>query len=178
MGSDKALLPWLGQPLLVHMLRLVESATETAIVLGPHSRYSGLWNVCWDDLHPGLGPLGGLETALTRTRSDWNLVVSIDTPGVAIDVLKALVQATSQATADVIVLRDPPRAGKSRGPVHPLCAVYHRRCLRAVEHSIRDGDLRMMNLLMRLRVNHLDLIEPLENLNSPEDWTRATAITI
>jgi molybdenum cofactor guanylyltransferase len=177
MGTDKALLLWQGHPLLVHMLRLVESAAVTATVLGPPTRYSAFCDVCWDDLHPGLGPLGGLETALTRTRSDWNLLVSIDIPGVTPDILKTLVHAASRTAADAIVLRDPALPGEPRGQVHPLCAIYHRRCLAVIKESIRNGDLRMMTLLTRLSVDHLDLAEPLENLNSLKDWLRAMAAT-
>lgn len=178
MGRDKALLPWNDRPLLVHMLSLVESATGTAIVLGSHTRYSAICDaVCWDDLRPGLGPMGGLETALTRTQADWNLVVSIDTPGVKPATLEALVHVASRTIAEVIVVCDSPSADHVAGQVHPLCAIYHRRCLSAVEDSIRQGDLRVMSLLKRLKTEHLELPAPLKNLNSLEDWRRATTVT-
>jgi molybdopterin-guanine dinucleotide biosynthesis protein A len=177
MGRDKALVEWNGQPVLQHMLGLVESATGMAVVLGPHARYAALCDTCWDDVHPNLGPIGGLETALIRTHGDWNLLVSVDTPGVTAAILRALLDAASQTAAEAIVLRDPAMADRSETQVHPLCAMYHRSCLAAVEYAIRQGDLRMMNLLKKLRLDHLELVTPLENLNSREDWERATTVT-
>lgn len=177
MGRDKALMPWHGRPLLLHMLRLVESVTETAVVLGPNSRYAAFCDNVWDDLHPGLGPLGGLETALTRTRADWNLLVSIDAPTVTADILRALADATCHTNAQAIVLRDPPSSDRSGAQLHPLCAMYHRNCLGLVQQCVRQRDLRMMNLLKKLTADHLELDAPLVNLNSPKDWLRAEANT-
>jgi molybdopterin-guanine dinucleotide biosynthesis protein A len=176
MGRDKALLSWQGHPLLLHMLRLIEAAAGTAIVLGPASRYASLGNPVWDDLHPGLGPLGALETALSRTQADWNLLVSIDTPTISATDLKALLELTATTRAQAIVSVDP-ASGNQPGQPHPLCAVYHRNCLGTVVQSIAQRDLRMMNLLKKLAVYHLQLSAPLENLNSPEDWRRVEAAT-
>ncbi len=180
MGRDKALLPWHGQPALLHMIRLVEAAMGTtaisarpAVVLGPDTRYRSVCHAaCWDDLQPGLGPLGGLETALTKTRSDWNLLVSIDIPGVPAALLRSLIEAAPRSSAQAIVVRDPGGAGQ----VHPLCAIYHRSCLAAVQASLRVGDYRMMNLLKRLTIDHMELAVPLENLNCPEDWLHASDV--
>ncbi len=173
MGRDKALLPWNGQPLLLHMFGLVEAAAGAAIVLGPDARYGALCHgACWDDLHPGLGPLGGLETALAQTRADWNLVVSIDIPEVTQPLLRSLLDAASETAAQAVAVRDP-GSFEGNSQVHPLCAVYHRNCLPAVEDSIRKGDYRMTNLLKRLTVDYLELPAPLQNLNCPDDWRQA-----
>lgn len=167
---------WRGKPLLLHMAGLVKEAVGSAIVLGPYSRYgrlaeeSGL--ACWDDLHSDLGPLSGLETALTRTCSDLNLVVAVDLPGIAPVVLRDLLHTAMRAGTETTVARDP------NGQVHPLCAVYHRISLKAIQGAIRIGDLRMMNVLEQLEVSFLDLAEPLSNLNRPEDWSKAEAAAV
>lgn len=174
MGRDKALLLWQGEPLLLHMIRLVESTAGNAVVLGPGSRYRSLTQApCWDDLHPGLGPLGAIETALTRTESDWNLVVSIDIPALTPALLHGLLNSAAQTTAQAVIACDPGDASDPGGRVHPLCAVYHRSCLGTVQAAVRERDYRLMNLLKRLTIERLELPAPLKNLNCPDEWRLA-----
>src|SRR5215467_1472498 len=71
MGRDKALLDWHGTPLLNHMTTLLGYATDNVKVVGRDH---------FPDRVPGLGPLSGIETALTLTSTDNNLIVAVDLP--------------------------------------------------------------------------------------------------
>jgi molybdopterin-guanine dinucleotide biosynthesis protein A len=177
MRRDKAMLDWHGEPLLAHMAQEVACVARSVVVLGPPSRYQALGVPCWSDVHPGLGPLGALETALQRTSEDWNLLVAVDLAGVDRTLLASLVHiAESAGDAQAAVVRESESpetsdAGNARCRVHPLCGIYHRSVLAAVQDAIRRNDLRMMNLLSRLNPVYHDIRYRLANLNQPEDWS-------
>jgi molybdopterin-guanine dinucleotide biosynthesis protein A len=121
MGRDKALLPLNGLTLVEVLAGLVKSAAKTVRLIGPPDRYESLGFPVVADSVENCGPLGGVYTALSITRADWNLIVACDMPGLTADFLENLLRAAEASEADCVV-----PAG-TRG-VEPLCAVYHRRC--------------------------------------------------
>jgi molybdopterin-guanine dinucleotide biosynthesis protein A len=177
MKRDKAMLDWRGETLLAHTAQEVACVARSVVVLGPPSRYQALGFLCWNDIHPGLGPLGALETALQRTTEDWNLIVAVDLAGADRKLLAALgetAEAAGDAQAAVVREVDLPETSDAEGSecrVHPLCGVYHRSALAAVQVAIRRNDLRMMSLLSRLNTVYHDIRYRLANLNQPEDWS-------
>lgn len=85
MGGDKPERLLLGKPLLEHALDLLRPhCNKTMVVGGEH----GL-----SDEQPGLGPLGGLLTALERADTAWVLVATVDMPAVRSSLLERLVSA-------------------------------------------------------------------------------------
>jgi molybdenum cofactor guanylyltransferase len=174
MGRDKAMLDWRGEPLLAHLAREVASVARSVVVLGPPARYQALGFPCWSDLHLGLGPIGALETALHRTSDEWNLLVAVDLPGVDRSLLAGLGRTAFRAgkrQATVIREVESSDEGGAGSRVHPLCGIYLRSALAAVQDAIRRNDLRMMNLLSRLNPVYHDIPYRLANLNQPEDWS-------
>lgn len=82
------------------------------------------------DERPGLGPIGGIVTALRSTRADV-LVVGWDMPFVTTRLLAPLLRGASAAP---IVLWH--RAGE----VQPLCGLYRTSSLRGLEGAIASGE--------------------------------------
>ena len=65
MGQDKALLPMGSQTLCEHIADIVSTVASQVFLIGHPERYGHLKYKCIADLRPGLGPLSGLETALS-----------------------------------------------------------------------------------------------------------------
>ena len=66
MGSDKALLPFLGSPLVLRLFsRLAWIADEVLVTSNQPEPYRFLGLIPIPDLLPGLGALGGLYAALS-----------------------------------------------------------------------------------------------------------------
>jgi len=57
------------------------------------------------------------------------------------------------------------------GKFDPLCAVYHRRVLVAVESAIHQKLFKMQDFILTLRISRWPLTAPLVNVNSPADWS-------
>ena len=59
------------------------------------------------------------------------------------------------------------------GEPEPLCAVYHRRCLPALDRALRDKRLKMKDLLPELQLESVAFpAAALANVNTPEEWTQ------
>ncbi len=122
------------------------------------------------DLRPGNGPLGGIETALSRGSSSHVMILACDMPGLTAPLLRLL--WTHPAPHDVVV----PASGGRR---HPLCARWARSALGSVSAAIDRGDLSVQRLLDALEISVVDEvalreggIDPaaaLKNVNRLED---------
>ena len=177
MRTSKAALLIAGEPLLRRVVRRVEVALAEVVVLGPPELAVLVPGVrVLPDARPGLGPLGGLETALRTVSEQHVFVVACDMPFVSRALVRAMgAMALGDRSADAVVLRT------SRG-TEQLHAVYARSCLPAIERQLDAGDLALRHLLDRLRVRELSeddaaIYDPAGlsafNANTPQEWERA-----
>ena len=121
MGREKALLELGGVPLIVRTARLVESVTGSATVIGESAGIRALGLRCVpDDDWPGVGPLGGIATALRVSRAPWSLVVACDLPYLTRPWLEYLVGRALSSDADAVI-------AMNDGGAEPLCAAYRKR---------------------------------------------------
>lgn len=166
MGQDKALLPYKGTVLVERIAREVAAAAGSATLVGAHEGYGSLGLPSIGDRRTGCGPLGGLEASLAATSADWNLVVACDMPNVSAGILKLLLQRAEEAGVDCLM----PVSGSGR--CEPLCAVWHRRCLPAVEAALAAGVRKMTDVLDTIRSPTWEAPtgDWAVNLNTPEEW--------
>ena len=165
MGRDKALLRGpSGVPLAAQIADSVREAAGSVVLIGPPERYTHLGFPVLADRVPACGPLGGLYTALCATSAEWNLIVACDMPNLTGHFLEDLLAAAEASPADCLVAED------AHG-IHPLCAVYNRRCLPVVESAIRHNQLKMHTLVSSLRFEKWPTPEAamLTNVNTRED---------
>jgi len=79
MGSDKALLKLHGRPLIEHAVNKLRRICSDVHILGSDTEL-GRYAPLVPDLHPGCGPIGGMEAALLRSPFDWNVFLAVDMP--------------------------------------------------------------------------------------------------
>jgi len=170
MGRDKALLPCRGATLLEHVAGLVEAAAGSVSLVGPRERYHRFGYSIVSDESPDRGPLGGIETALRHTDSDWNLIVACDMPALPADFLRLLLDEAEIAGCECLVPVSP--AG-----VEPLCAVYHRQCRPSIGEALHRGVLKVHEAVAGLRARYWEVAETawFLNVNTPEDWAHYCA---
>ena len=174
MGSDKAALLINGEPLLRRTVRALHSITADVAIIGPPERTVLVSDVpILPDRWPQQGPLGGIATALWALSGEAVLVVGCDMPFLNLALLRYLI-ALAPAYDAVVV--------KAEGVVHPLHAVYQRRCLPALETRLLAGDLQVQRFLSGLAVYvvegaELDRLDPQHlstfNANTPQEWEEA-----
>lgn len=177
MGRDKSVMGLNGVPLVVGAVRLAGSIAPGAAVIGAPERLAGLGLTVIPDDYPGVGPLGGIATALRATGAPWNLILACDLPYLTEPWLDYLVQRAVVSRLDVVLPMN------DRG-AEPLCAMYHKRCEPRIRAAIERGTRKVTDGLSGLRI---ETIAPAEwkafdsddllfkNMNSPEDYEEATA---
>jgi len=168
MGRDKALLPFRGSALAGHVAATVAAAAGSVILIGDPQKYGHLGYAILPDRTPGSGPAGGIETALSYTAADWNLVLACDMPAIPPEFLRGLLDAAARRNADALL-----PAGPS-GRLEPLCAVYHRRCRETLHRALEAGVRKITDALASLEVARFPVADAacFENLNTPEEWAR------
>ena len=164
MGQDKALLPWGSRRLVEKVAATVAAAAGTVTLVGRPERYANLGIPCLADCRHELGPLAGIEAALKMEQGEWNLIVGCDMPDISDPVLRCLLEKAGQTQASCVAARD------STGQIHPLCAVYHSRCLSVIKRSLDEGNLKLMNVLKDLQAEYIAVPIRLGNINTPKDW--------
>ncbi len=138
MGSDKALLTIDNQTLLERALRTAAQVASRVFIVGPRDRYAQYGDVV-EDVFLNCGPLAGIHAALCITKTDLNLMLSVDTPLVGPEFLAWLLEQ-ARASSELIVV---PQA---LGGPQPLAAVYHRSLRAMAEQALEKGDYKIGHL--------------------------------
>jgi molybdenum cofactor guanylyltransferase len=141
MGQDKALLR-VGRnsmlELALQKLHVVPMQIAPRIA-GGHSdlRRHG---VIISDLHPGCGPLSGIEAALASSSYSLNLFLPVDMPLLPPGFLTWMLRR-AQITGSLATV---PRIN---GLPQPLCAVYRRELLKSVSAALTAGNHKVMSVV-------------------------------
>jgi molybdopterin-guanine dinucleotide biosynthesis protein A len=182
MGRDKALLPFLGKPLI---LRVIERAsmfcTEMLITANEPEKFRFLDIPTYPDPVSGAGPLAGLYSAFLHAETPYVAVVGCDMPFVSPDLLGLELVTLIENDADVVI----PRSADGLEPLH---AVYRREaCLNAVKTALDQGNLRLIGWMSQVKVIELPLEQQkahdpqglaFVNVNSPEELQQAIEIAL
>jgi molybdenum cofactor guanylyltransferase len=168
-GVDKGLVHVGGEPIVRRQLRvLAPLVDECLLIAGDPRPYEGVAARLVTDLHPGAGPLAGLEAALAATTAEALVVLACDLPFVDAALVTALRDAPA---AEAVVAR-------LDGKAQPLAARYARSILPRVQRRLARDKLRMLDLMAELDPQWIDFpagTRALFNVNTPDDLARAEA---
>jgi len=138
MGQDKALVPFLGQPLILRVLgRVAEMADELLVTANQPEKYAFLGLTPIPDILPGCGALGGLYTALSAAHHPLVAVIACDMPFVNPQLIAVEMALLNQTGADVAIVH-------TATGLEPFHAVYRREtCLPQVLAALEAGKRRV-----------------------------------
>lgn len=150
MGRDKALVPFLGEPLVARVIgRVSRLADELLVTTNRPQDYGFLGLPLILDLVPSRGALGGLYTALSAASQPIVAVVACDMPFVSSELLAFERDLLLSSQHDVVI-------PLSQGGTEPFHAVYKRsNCLPAVEASIQADRWRVDSWFDKVDVRFL-----------------------
>lgn len=131
-GEDKALYIYRGKPLIEHVIERIKPVFETiSIIADDAERFSYLGHPCYRDIIPGLGPLGGLHTALKRAGTDSVFVFACDMPECSPGLIRYMISQSAGHDATIPV---------KHGYHERLHAIYRQSCITAIEKRINKGE--------------------------------------
>jgi molybdopterin-guanine dinucleotide biosynthesis protein A len=189
MGTDKALLSLAGKPLIAHAVAKLSRVCADVYILGANPALAGYAPLV-PDIHPGDGPVGGIEAALTHTSRDWNLILPVDVPFLPSAILRTLAGATTEPARVAMFA-----AG---GRPQPAVCLLHRQIVPSIAAAVTLGELKLLPVLLaaaevfalqhNLPVDQVLRYHPIPgapdtsaeshwfaNLNTPQDFAEAEA---
>lgn len=182
MGVNKALLVIDGATIIERVVRTIEQVlSEIILVTGDLDSMSGLEPGMTpirvvDDIHPGVGALGGLHSGLYHAAEDLVFVCACDMPFINPELVKYIIDAAEGFDAAVPVIGD---------NYEPLMAAYSKGCVESIEKQIKLGKKQIKSFFGDVRLKEIpeadlrkidrDLLS-LFNINSPEDLSAARRI--
>ncbi|MCC5932437.1 MAG: molybdenum cofactor guanylyltransferase [Cyclobacteriaceae bacterium] len=167
MGQDKGLMQLGNKPMVRYTLEELEKLHLPVSIISGRAEYAAYGHSVFADIVEGRGPMGGLYTAMMRSRADQVLLLSCDAPGISAQALRHLL---SKAENELITV-----AGFDK-KINPLFAIYPLSMLNEVKNRMDAGKLRMHEFIeaqphkivdlswMEQECNALSL-----NINTPED---------
>lgn len=173
MGFNKAFIK-LGNETLIERAVGVFSPlfSETILIANDIPLYQDLGVTVYSDLIKGAGSLGGIFTALFHSTSDHTFVAACDMPFLDARCIERVLKDRGKAECVI------PFIG---GRLHPLHALYSKKCMKEIEGAIREGDLRITALFDRIRTRRLTeddfkglpIALSVENINTREELLRS-----
>lgn len=174
MGTEKALLELGGKPLIAHAVAKLRAVCSNVSILGSNPDLAA-YGPLVPDLHPGCGPIGGIEAALAHTEFDWNLLEPVDVPFLPAQFLGDWVERVT--ASDVF------RAAifEVGGKPQPGVLLIHRSTRPSISAAIERGEYKLLPALSAaasgssLDVRRVDAAceSWFTNVNTPEDLERA-----
>ncbi len=191
-NEDKARALLEGQPLIVRLAHQLSNCNVASItVVADHeNKYQDLGLVTIADHQPGLGPLAGLERALTH-HADKSpickhlLLLSCD----LLEIRPAWVEILHLHTGHEVITDDDPRPNQvicftepamddsdKSARLHPLPGLYHQSLLPLISKSLEDRQLGFQRLIRSARHRAIPLPTDwptLVQINTTTEWDAA-----
>ena len=173
MGKDKAALFYDGKSQLDRMIELV-TPLEMEVYLSvredqSHSGIPGVKALYDNEKYAGVGPMGGMLSALSKFPDSAFLVIACDLPFLNLETLQFLLQQRETAQFATAF------ASNHDGLPEPLCAIWEPESKEILEEKLR-ADIRCpRKILIQGNLNLLKLPKPdaLDNINTPEEYEAA-----
>lgn len=161
-GSPKGLAPLAGRPMAAWGMEALAPHFSNRVVIANDPAVSSTLGLPGrPDQIAGLGPLGGLVTALAWARDeglDGAFLLGCDLPLVTEALIGRILEHSSSGQKALVP--------ESCGPLgmEPLCAVYSLACLAPAEEVLGEGRRSMKALLDRVGYS----VVPMDSLGSEE----------
>lgn len=173
MGRNKAELPLGSETFLQRLVRQYSTAFPVYVSVARPRQYDTFGAGELVDLHPGIGPLAGLEAAFLETDAELVFLTATDLPFGTLALAEKLLELRGNADACVIRRAD--------GKPEPAFGVYRRTCLPALEDCLKENRRAFRGLLDRVEVRWAEeaeltefpLSRLLQNVNTPEEYEKA-----
>ena len=177
-GKEKAFLRVGGVAIIDRLVGVFEKLFEDiTVVTNNPQNYLYLKHMIVSDVLNLRSSLTGIHAGLFYASTPFCFICACDTPFLSTDVVRFIVaQANSRIDAAI---------PKTSGGWEPLCALYSKRCLQAVEHQLGGGKRTINRLFPHLRKRviaeqELRTIDPelksFFNINTPDDLDKAEAL--
>ena len=171
MQQDKALLPFGGfNSLAEFQYRRLCKIFSKVYISAKDNKFDFDVEII-EDRYKGSSPLVALVSIFeTLEEVDEIFLLSVDAPFVGKSILNTLYKNNS-SVVDVTV-------AESNKGLEPLCAIYHRSCLKEAKRALEADRHKLISIFDRLTIKRVKIKDEdiFMNLNYPNEYERAQAM--
>ena len=112
-------------------------------------------------------PINGIFSALSKTHSDWNFVISIDLPLMTPKLIKKIWQSGNKSKNAIV-----PKIGDY---LQPVCAFYNRKVLPEISNQIEKNELSLHALIDCIKTDYVNMdnySKQFSNMNTQDDYSQ------
>ena len=147
MGTDKGLQELCGKPLINYAIQSLSGLCSTILISTSSDAYQSFGYKTVADEIPGIGPMGGIYSALKQSKTDINLVLSCDLPFVSKELLSFILKNSEGYQVAV------PWQGNQH--YEPLCGFYHLSILEQISLYIQNNNYKLPDIFEKISINRL-----------------------
>ena len=150
-GRNKALEVIGGETLVARVIKHLAPVTNRIVVVtnGDNNSFSNIKSIeVTADIYPAKGPLGGIYTGLSTSKTTKNIVVACDMPFLNTVLLQHMVGLLPGFDAVI------PRWTNNQ--IEPLHGIYSTNCLRIMKNHLENNRLSISDYLNQIRVLYFD----------------------
>lgn len=133
------------------------------------------------DIYPGLGPIGGIYTCLTRCQSEAVMVAACDMPLIGAELFQYLSGRLDEEEkrSGIAYMAAVPVV---EGRMHPLAAIYRIKIKERLKEQIMEKNYRIRDAFRAEDVLYVDLTREekyrnmLRNVNTVEEYKQLTEL--
>ena len=164
MGQDKGLITILEKPMIQHVIDVANNFTKEIIIVANNNKYEEFGFPVFKDLVKDCGPMAGIFTGLTNSKTKQNIILTCDSPFISTALIELLL-----ANAEGKDIVYPTLGGKK----FPLTAVYNKSVFDMVKNQLENRKLKVKDLLTLANSLEVKLdssfTKDMTNLNTPTD---------
>ena len=174
MGENKSRLKIGNKTIIERIVELMKDIfSENIIITNTPDEYKFLQLPLYEDIYKWKGPLAGIHSGLTYSKTERNFVISCDTPLMIKEMIQYIVNF--QTRKPIVFCR-------AAGYHQPLVGVYKKQIIIEIEKFLSDNDETTDKSFHHfLKKVNAEIIDPQDllfykdelffNVNSPDDYT-------
>jgi molybdopterin-guanine dinucleotide biosynthesis protein A len=149
-GGEKGLALLQGRPLYQWCAAVFEGFCEETILSANSASYADTPYRVIPDLSPGHGPMMGIYSALLASNTEHNLVLSVDTPLVPVELMRFIFDSRGDAHVAL------PQSGDRH--YEPLIGYYNRAVLPAMKAFMELNNYKLPDFFQTIPFRGIDLL--------------------
>ncbi|WP_242135164.1 molybdenum cofactor guanylyltransferase [Aestuariivivens marinum] len=149
MGTDKGLLKLNNKPFTQYIIDALKPLVSEILIVSDNLNYDVFGYKRIEDIIKDAGPVSGIYSGLTHSKTDYNLVLSCDIPLISTEVLRLLIEHAND-TCEVIQI-------ESYGKTMPLIALYKKECSNIFLNLLQNGERRLRKAVNKCAVKTIKL---------------------
>lgn len=167
MGTDKGLLDLNGKTFIEHVCDALQPIVGSNIlIISSNKAYDKLGFTRVEDIIENKGPVGGLYTALTESKTKINLVLSVDVPMVSKELLEWLI--TNHDETYMVTQT------KSGNKTSPLIGIYDRSMRVVFGEHMAAKQLKLQEVINDVKHQTIEIPEKwndqVQNINTLQEY--------